>query len=525
MYKNKLKKLTISSITILTIIYLINIIFTNLEINFYSTNFVLAIISIPCCLIYYKINTNPNLYMYILVYISVFIENAGFWLINSKPILPYYIYIDYFLLFRLFLHLLMLFPKNKISFFIKNNKENSIILTILINLIFLILNIFTNNKLHLYNPITLAIFRAITFLTAIITILILMKRAIKTENFIETTYTLSLIILYLRLTNIFNEPFKNKLTFNMSNSHFFAAFFIILIGLYIEINYILLENTKLNEDVENISNHIKEIKEVENLRSQFFANLSHELKTPINIIYSTVQLLNLKKGQSIPDFLDSYEKYDKTIKQNCFRMIRLINNLVDLTKIDSGFISTNFHNYNIVNLVENICMSIVPYLENKNINLTFDTLIEDVHIKCDSDYIERIILNVLSNSIKFSNDNGNILIFMDCNDDYVTIKVTDDGIGLDTDKINSIFEPFIQGDKSLTRKKEGSGIGLSLVKSLVELHDGLVFFNPDIRVGSELVIKLPNVILPDEDIDITNFNAEENNTLSKINIEFSDIYE
>lgn len=170
-------------------------------------------------------------------------------------------------------------------------------------------------------------------------------------------------------------------------------------------------------------------------------------------------------------------------------------------------------------------MSVVPYLENKNINLTFDTLIEDIHIKCDSDYIERIILNALSNSIKFSKDNGNILVFIDYDEDYVTIKVTDDGVGIEPDKITSVFEPFIQGDKSLTRKKEGSGIGLSLVKSLVELHDGFVFFNPDIRVGSELVIKLPNVILPDEDIDITNFNAKENNTLSKINIEFSDIYE
>lgn len=453
------------------------------------------------------------------------IENTSYWILSSRFNAAYYIHLDSFVLFRLFLFLLLIFPNSKISLLVERNKNKSVILTILLAPLLLILNGLINKDLHLCNLIVMDIFTIITLFIIILMIISLMKKAVKNKNFIETTTSLSLLALCLRINAIFKNPFENKLNYDTANNYFFIAFFIILIGLYIEINYILLENTKLNKDVENISNNIKEIKEIEILRAQFFANLSHELKTPINIIFSTFQLLNLKKEQSLQGFLESYEKYDKTIKQNCFRLIRLINNLVDLTKIDSGFIATNFHNYNIVNLVENICMSVVPYLENKNINLTFDTLIEDIHIKCDSDYIERIILNALSNSIKFSKDNGNILVFIDYDEDYVAIKITDDGVGIEPDKITSVFEPFIQGDKSLTRKKEGSGIGLSLVKFLVELHDGFVFFNPDIRVGSELVIKLPNVILPDEDIDITNFNAKENNTLSKINIEFSDIYE
>lgn len=523
-YKNKIKKLIIYLSTILPLIYIVNNFVSNSGSKFNSANFVLAVISIPCCLLYYRMNRESNLFMYILIYISIMIGNTSYWILNSRFNVTYPIHLGGFVLFRLFLLLLLLFPDSKISIFIEGNKKKSVILTVLITPLLLISNSLIYRNLYFCNLTINCLFTIIAFF-AFISIILLIRKAIKNNNFIETVAPLSLAALCLRINSIFKKPLESKLSYDTTNNYFFIAFFIILIGLYIEINYILLENTKLNKDVENISNDIKEIKEIEILRAQFFANLSHELKTPINIIFSTFQLLNLKKEKSIEDFLEAYEKYDKTIKQNCFRLIRLINNLVDLTKIDSGFINTNFHNYNIVNLVENICMSVVPYLENKNINLIFDTLIEDIHIKCDSDHIERIILNALSNSIKFSKDNGNILVFIDYDKDYITIKITDDSIGIEPDKIASVFEPFIQGDKSLTRKKEGSGIGLSLVKSLVELHDGLVFFNPDVTVGSELVIKLPNIVLPDEDINIKNFTTEENNTLSKINIEFSDIYE
>ncbi|ATD55370.1 HAMP domain-containing histidine kinase [Clostridium chauvoei] len=224
---------------------------------------------------------------------------------------------------------------------------------------------------------------------------------------------------------------------------------------------------------------------------------------------------------------DTYRKYDKTIKQNCFRMLRLINNLVDITKIDSGFIKIKLTNYDIVSLVENITLSTIPYAKSKNISLVFDTLIEELEIKCSPEYIERIILNLLSNAVKFTNDGGNILVFIDSDEEWVTIKIKDDGIGIPTELREIIFERFMQIDKSFQRAKEGSGIGLALVKSLVELQDGKIYLNSDnITGGSEFMIKLPNEKIDLEEIKRENFEKNSSKFLvDTVSIEFSDIYE
>ena len=108
--------------------------------------------------------------------------------------------------------------------------------------------------------------------------------------------------------------------------------------------------------------------------------------------------------------------------------------------------------------------------------------------------MERVILNLLSNAIKFTDNNGNISVFIEADEKYVFIRVKDDGIGISEDIREEIFNRFVQEDKSFNRKKEGSGIGLALVKSLVELHDGEVYLE-DVSEGSEFVVKLPKISL------------------------------
>lgn len=278
--------------------------------------------------------------------------------------------------------------------------------------------------------------------------------------------------------------------------------------------------------LDSINREYNAIKETENIRNQFFANISHEFKTPINIIYSCLQLLDMKKEQSFFAFLESYDKYRENIKQNCHRMLRLVNNLVDITKIDSGFMNLEFSNYDIVNLVENIVLSVVPYVHNNNINIVFDTFIEEIEIKCDADSIERIILNLLSNAIKFTEKNGKILVEIDSDARWVTIKIRDNGIGIQDEFKNIIFDRFVQGDKSLNRKKEGSGIGLALVKSLIEFHSGTIEINKEYKNGTEFIVRLPNVKIPDKEIKRKNIiRGNEKEIIEKINIEFSDIYE
>lgn len=275
-------------------------------------------------------------------------------------------------------------------------------------------------------------------------------------------------------------------------------------------------------EIEILKNKFEEIKQYDKVRSEFFANLSHELRTPINIIYSCIQLLNTSKNNKT-NFASLYDKYEKTLKQNCFRMLRLVNNLIDITKIDSGFIKMDFINYDIIKLTEDITISVIPYVESKNIDIIFDTDCEELEIKCDPDKIERIILNLLSNAIKFTEPGGKIEVSIFTDKNWVDIRVKDTGIGIPSHMKEFIFERFIQNDKSLNRNKEGSGIGLSLVKSLVELHDGKVFLRESNESGSEFSVLLPNVKL-ENDIE-ENGNLDYKTEVEKISIEFADIYE
>lgn len=260
------------------------------------------------------------------------------------------------------------------------------------------------------------------------------------------------------------------------------------------------------------------------LKTDFFSNISHELRTPINVIMSALQMCEVfKKEDSMEKNKDKLKKYFTIMKQNCYRLIKLVNNLIDITRIDSGYLSLDLNNYNIVNVVEDIALSVADYIENKGINLIFDTEIEEKIIACDPDKIERIILNLLSNSIKFTKPGGSIFINMKEEEDSIIISIKDTGIGIPIEKQQLVFERFVQVDKSLSRNNEGSGIGLSLVKSLVEMHGGSITLNSIPDMGSQFIIKLPAVTLPKSMIPNNNCFINQSNT-ERINIEFSDIY-
>lgn len=289
---------------------------------------------------------------------------------------------------------------------------------------------------------------------------------------------------------------------------------------------LVLRDISYRKEFEHLKCKYNEMKAYENIRSEFFANLSHEVRTPINIIYSCFQLLNNQRENGDEALAICYNKYEKTIKQNCFRMLRLVNNLIDITKIDSGFMKMKFGNYDIINLVEDITLSVVPYVEAKKINIMFDTEVEELEIKCDPHEIERVILNLISNAIKFNEVGGYIFVNILVNDKWVEISVKDTGIGISKDLSSYVFERFAQNDKSFNREKEGSGIGLALVKSLVELHDGQVYLNDTQEKGSEFIVKLPNIKhdeVYEDDKNISGNNTKP--TEEKISIELSDIYD
>jgi two-component system, OmpR family, phosphate regulon sensor histidine kinase PhoR len=269
---------------------------------------------------------------------------------------------------------------------------------------------------------------------------------------------------------------------------------------------------------------LKEIKEYEELRNVFFANLSHELRTPLNVIFSAQQMMNfIVSKQTCYDCKNQISKYNKIVKQNCYRLIRLIGNLIDITKIDAKYFEIKKKNCDIVKVIENITQSVAEYIKDKNIELCFDTDMEEKVIACDPDKIERIILNLLSNAVKFTPVNGQINVYMRKAQDYIIISVKDTGIGISKEMQQVVFERFIQADKSMTRNREGSGIGLSLVKSLVDLHQGRISIISEPGKGSEFVIELPDEVIPFEDYIACTYEDNGEN-IDRIHIEFSDIY-
>ncbi|MGL5378757.1 ATP-binding protein [Clostridium sp.] len=266
--------------------------------------------------------------------------------------------------------------------------------------------------------------------------------------------------------------------------------------------------------------------ELERVRTEFFANLSHELKTPLTLIMAVVQVVEDYVNEfEDENKKDNFERYLNVLKQNSYRLLRLVTNLIDVTRIDAGFYHLNPQNNNIVEVVEDIVMSVVTYCEGKNINLTFNTETEEEIISCDAEQIERVILNILSNAIKFTNSDGDIYVDISLEEENVIIKIEDSGIGIPKENLEFIFERFTQIDNLMTRKCEGSGIGLSLVKSIVELHNGSVQVESVEGLGTTFIVTLPRkrVFVDEEYID--NKIDDVDGKLERCSIEFSDIYD
>jgi PAS domain S-box-containing protein len=279
---------------------------------------------------------------------------------------------------------------------------------------------------------------------------------------------------------------------------------------------------KLSVDIEEKGKQLEDTLNLNKLITEHFANVSHELRTPLNVILGAVQILGFYNTEkTIVSSIEKVQNYHKTIKQNCYRLLRLVNNLIDLSKIDSGFFELNRHNGNIVEIVEDITMSVVTYCESKNVNIVFDTDIEEKFMAFDHDKLERIILNLLSNAIKFTKAGDMIFVYIGDLEDRINIIVKDTGIGIEEEKLNLIFERYRQADGGLNRA-QGTGIGLSLVKALIELHGGTIAVKSKVGEGTEFSIVLPAKRIEEDNNLVREMNSQTN--VERISIEFSDIY-
>jgi signal transduction histidine kinase len=281
-----------------------------------------------------------------------------------------------------------------------------------------------------------------------------------------------------------------------------------------------------NLEVEGLLDALKE-KETEleelKLKTEFFSNISHEFKTPLNVLIGAIQVIELYTSSgTIIDPDEKLKKYIKTMKQNAYRLLRLINNLINLSKIDSNYMELQMNNYDIIHIIDGIISSVDMYAKEKSVSIRFDKEFDRKVIACDADKLEKIIINLLSNALKFANENGNIKVSVEEKPGVVCIIVEDDGIGIPKDKQIIIFNRFRQVESSYTRNKQGSGIGLSLVKALVELHHGEIRVESEYEKGSKFIVELPAVILEDE-ADRKFHMYFEDSRDERIRIELSDL--
>jgi len=279
-------------------------------------------------------------------------------------------------------------------------------------------------------------------------------------------------------------------------------------------NNMLAENKRL----------LEEAVQYEKLKTEFVANMSHELRTPLNIIFSTAQLFDvlINKGENVNT--DKIRNYTSSIKQNCNRLLRLVNNLIDITKIDSGYMELELRNENIVQVAEEITQSTAEYVQYMSRTIIFDTDEEEKIMAFDAEKLERILLNLISNAIKFTKPGDKINVNLYDKGDHVIISVKDTGRGIQEEKLSQLFQRFKQIDPLLSRSHEGSGIGLSIVKALVEMHGGTIEVKSKYEEGTEFIICLPaKVISEKHDMKVKSDCINQAN-VDNINIEFSDIY-
>lgn len=257
------------------------------------------------------------------------------------------------------------------------------------------------------------------------------------------------------------------------------------------------------------------------MKDDFLSLISHEFRTPLNVINSAIQTLNLIYGN---DMTRKVKEYIGIIRQNTNRQLRLVNNLLDITRANAGRIKVNKKNIDLVFLTRAIIESVYDFSSKKGINITFKSSVLENIIAVDDEKYERIILNLLSNAIKFTPEGKNINVNIYPIEENVCINVEDNGIGIPQDKIDLIFDKFGQVDSSLSRQAEGSGIGLSLVKKFVEALGGSISVNSELGKGSVFKILLPNETITEKKEENPMIDFIDNRLVQTTKIEFSDIY-
>ncbi|MGM5482048.1 MAG: GAF domain-containing protein [Nanobdellota archaeon] len=245
--------------------------------------------------------------------------------------------------------------------------------------------------------------------------------------------------------------------------------------------------SKVDEATKELKEKNKELKKMDELKTDFVSNVSHELRTPLTSIIGYAKLLSMGK---LGELTAQQSKVISTIVSESERLSRLINDVLDLSKLESGKVNINFEKVDAGQVIKESVESLMTLANSKDLKLS-KRLGDDLVMSSSHDFLKQAIINLLSNAIKFTKNGGKVNIFAKKKGNYMYIKVKDTGVGIPEEEIPKLFDKFYQIDSSMTREHSGTGLGLMIVKHIVDLHGGKIEVDSKVGKGSTFSIKLP----------------------------------
>lgn len=247
----------------------------------------------------------------------------------------------------------------------------------------------------------------------------------------------------------------------------------------------LINNLQLQKENFKKSRETEKLAELDKLKTNFFTNISHEFRTPLTLILGPAKQIFEKT-----DDIKTREEAD-IIFRSAKKLNRLVNQLLDISSIEAGMMKLKTSRQNLIPLIKDIVSSFQAFAETKKITLQFIPVNQEIILYLDKDKIDKILSNILSNALKFTPSEGKVNIEVLNNSDSVEIIISDTGIGIPKEQLNKVFDRFYQVDNNFPMEYEGTGVGLSLSKELIELHRGEIYVESEEGKGSIFRIVLP----------------------------------
>lgn len=239
-----------------------------------------------------------------------------------------------------------------------------------------------------------------------------------------------------------------------------------------------------SELVESVNNMASELSKMEKMRQEFISNVSHEIQSPLTSIRGFAQALRNGKLS-----FDKKLHYLNIIEAESMRLSKLSDNLLRLASLEADTIKFEPSRYRVDKQIRHIILSCEPQWVNKNINM--DIVLEEAEIKADEDMMSQVIINLINNSIKFTPEGGSIKINLHSQHNIIEFKISDTGIGIAEEDQSQIFQRFFKGDKSRSPLIKGNGLGLSIVKKIVDMHQGTIKVQSKLGKGTTFILTLP----------------------------------